>query len=67
MQAAEVNNTPFEKSFTLTQGPEIVHDDALDSLKELLSKTQRKICLPLWTVWMSFGFTYYGVILFGMC
>lgn len=31
---------------------------------DLLSEKTRFITLPLWVVWMCFGFTYYGIILF---
>jgi hypothetical protein len=68
MKAAEVNGTPFKDRFSLSPSTAEVEEDPgfVNSLKVLLSPGQRKICLPLWTVWLCFGFSYYGVLLFGI-
>lgn len=60
-EACKVNNTPLE-DFSLA--PLLEKVDEHVEISEFFKPEQRKLSLPLWTVWLSFGFVYYGIILF---
>ena len=61
---AMVNNTPISSQFQLNA---LCGEDATEekvSFTEFLKPTsQQKLFLPMWVVWFSFGFGYYGVVL----
>lgn len=43
----------------------LTKDDMVEvSVLEFLAPEHLKLSIPLWTVWLAFGFTYYGVILY---
>mmetsp|Transcript_24551 Transcript_24551/g.36146 ORF Transcript_24551/g.36146 Transcript_24551/m.36146 type:complete len:495 (-) Transcript_24551:206-1690(-) len=59
--AAEVNGSTLP-DFTLSSAG--VEKEETVAFSEFLKPAQRRLSIPLWTVWMCFGFTYYGCILF---
>jgi MFS family permease len=60
-QACQINQTLLE-DFSLAPLLETQQDNV--PISEFLKPEQRKLSFPLWTVWLSFGFVYYGIILF---
>lgn len=64
-EAAKVNKS-FLPPIRLLQDPHESREEVEKaSYWELVSTPQaRALSLPLWSVWMLFGFTYYGIILF---
>lgn len=60
-EACLVNQTEIE-DFTLAPLLEVPQENV--PISEFLKPEQRKLSFPLWTVWLSFGFVYYGIILF---
>mmetsp|Transcript_9066 Transcript_9066/g.9115 ORF Transcript_9066/g.9115 Transcript_9066/m.9115 type:complete len:573 (-) Transcript_9066:209-1927(-) len=52
---SDANDEPFDDS---------PPDTWYSTYVELLSSKRRFVSLPLWVTWLSFGFTYYGLILF---
>ena len=60
-EACRVNQTEIE-DFTLAPLLEVPQENV--PISEFLKPEQRKLSFPLWTVWLSFGFVYYGIILF---
>jgi hypothetical protein len=60
-QACKVNQTELD-DFTLAPLLEVGEESV--PITEFLKPEQRKLSFPLWTVWLSFGFVYYGIILF---
>jgi MFS transporter, putative metabolite:H+ symporter len=61
LTAASVNGQTLDPNFTLSAN---IVEEKHASIADFLSPDQRNISLPLWIIWMCFGFTYYGVILF---
>jgi MFS family permease len=62
--AAKVNGiemTPFRLKPVMEMQETIKDANYLDLLRD---KEAMRTSIPLWTVWMMFGFTYYGLILF---
>lgn len=61
--AAEINGTKIPNFSLTTVGTDEIERDSkyIDLLR--ISKN-RKVSLPLWTIWFMFGFTYYGLVLF---
>lgn len=57
--AATFNNAPLPP-FTLQPLPEAEEVKVYD----FITPAQLPLTIPLWIVWLGFGFTYYGVILF---
>lgn len=53
--------TPITPS---SNSKEIASENGCSIFLDLVSGPQKWISIPLWVVWMSFGFAYYGVILF---
>lgn len=65
---SEVNQTPLEASPSFQLNEFLCDDDAQGhesvSFMEFLKPTQQqKLFIPMWIVWFSFGFGYYGVVL----
>eukprot|EP00602_Paraphysomonas_sp_CaronLab_P008749 CAMPEP_0185036990 /NCGR_PEP_ID=MMETSP1103-20130426/30801_1 /TAXON_ID=36769 /ORGANISM="Paraphysomonas bandaiensis, Strain Caron Lab Isolate" /LENGTH=502 /DNA_ID=CAMNT_0027574779 /DNA_START=122 /DNA_END=1630 /DNA_ORIENTATION=+ len=58
--AAAFNGTELEE-FTLAPLEEKVEDV---SMLEFFKPGRINLSIPLWTVWLCFGFTYYGTVLF---
>mmetsp|Transcript_33407 Transcript_33407/g.34041 ORF Transcript_33407/g.34041 Transcript_33407/m.34041 type:complete len:562 (-) Transcript_33407:237-1922(-) len=52
---SDVNDEPYDD-----EPPETWYSTYV----ELLSLKRRWVSIPLWVTWLSFGFTYYGLILF---
>lgn len=60
ISAAEVNGQILEP-FVLDAG---CHTESEGSIKDLLLPKYRNLNFAVWTVWLSYGFVYYGIILF---
>jgi MFS transporter, putative metabolite:H+ symporter len=59
--AARVNGQTLDENFILSAN---IVAEKHASITDFLSPDQRNISLPLWAIWICFGFTYYGIILF---
>lgn len=62
--AAAVNGihmAPFKLKPVMEMNETIKDANYIDLFRD---KEAMKVSIPLWTVWMMFGFTYYGLILF---
>lgn len=56
--------TPATLAKSTHEGSDNKAEDGVSYLDILRNPELRRFTLPLWTVWMLFGFTYYGLILF---
>jgi MFS transporter, putative metabolite:H+ symporter len=61
LQDAAVINGQTLDDFTLSAD---VVAEKHASISDFLHPDQRNISIPLWIIWMCFGFSYYGIILF---
>mmetsp|Transcript_26799 Transcript_26799/g.45206 ORF Transcript_26799/g.45206 Transcript_26799/m.45206 type:complete len:537 (-) Transcript_26799:373-1983(-) len=52
-----LSNPDFRLKHVLVQHPDV-------SFTDFIKPGQRGLSIPLWTVWLAFGFSYYGIILF---
>lgn len=61
-----INAAALSNGFTMPRYRLIYEEEVHAKVNywDLLSEKTRFITLPLWVVWMCFGFTYYGIILF---
>lgn len=62
MEQAAKDNGVTMKPFALHDLGGAAHDEG--NVLELLSPELRVRTIALWTIWVGFGFSYYGVILF---
>jgi len=61
---AEVNGHPW-KPVTLKATPGSLHShSSMGAIRQLLQSDQIRVTVAVWIVWLSFGFSYYGLILF---
>lgn len=61
-RAATVNGIVMEP-FVIVEDEEEAEEESNNHLLLVTEKRLRNISLPLWTVWLMFGFTYYGMVL----
>jgi hypothetical protein len=62
-QVVAYNGTDLDMTFIRLKPVEA--EEVTDvSVRDFLKPGQIGISLPLWTVWLSFGFSYYGIILY---